>query len=147
MKKEGKNPTTEEIAIANENRKEEILYQATTKDVMKAIDQEYDLIDNRDLDYETQLKWAFIRAIELAKTPADALMVFMDECCFGEEEEILAFDKALELCKFKEDVLSIMGIIFNWEPDLEYERFFIKIFKRGHELPSAPDENNEENED
>jgi hypothetical protein len=142
MKKTTKKPTVKEIANANKKRKKTILSQTTTKDVLNTLNDTYDLIDNHNLDYDYQLKWAFLRAIELAKTPSDAMMIFKDSCILDEPEEDLAFDKALDLCKHKEEVQEIMNEVCSWEPTLEYEKYFIKIFKRGHELPplSEPDE-------
>lgn len=138
MKETTKKPTAKEVANANKKRKKTILSQTTTKDVLDALNERYDLVDNHNLDYNYQLKWAFLRAIELAKTPSDAMMIFKDSCISDEPEEDLAFDKVLYLCKYKEEVQEIMNEVCSWDLSLEYEKYFIKIFKRGHELPCCP---------
>ena len=84
------------------------------------------------------------KIILLAETVDDVWWDGVVEADPGSEREGRAFDKILSLCKDKEDVEAIMERIFSWNASLDFERFFVEIFKRGRELPEREREPEED---
>lgn len=112
---------------------------------------EKDEVENKESLGDAVLTWEKIvtLALDKANSKEDAWLVMISRYCdLGSKEFMAAFDKYLELCKFKEEVEWLMGQICKWLGgcgDLEYEKYFLKIFQRGRELPNKSEES--ENKD
>lgn len=110
----------------------EIMAAKSTQDVIEKIDC---LSYNDNLDYEAELKWAYLRALELADVIDEALEVFYENTNKSEAVKKLAFDKALQLCKSKTNVQYVLiALCVSDDVSLEYEGYFAQIFRRAKEL-------------
>lgn len=105
-----------------------------------------DSVEDKERLGDAALTWEKVAhlALEKAHSKEDILSVMTSGYCdFDSKEFAAALDKFLEFCKCKEDVEFIMyricGHICIFE-GLKSEEHFLKIFKRGHELPSCPKE-------
>lgn len=97
-------------------------------------------------EHDFTIENAAQKAISIAKSTSDAWDIlsctYLDVEC---KEFDMAFDKFLELCEYKEDVEWLMGQVCEWlsgSGRLEYEKYFLKIFQRVHELPHRSKETN-----
>jgi len=85
----------------------------------------------------TPITWEefFTKAFTLAKTK-DNISDLFHRVDYTSEEGLMLLDKFLELCQYKEDIEEEMDRIFDsLSASLEMEEHFIRMFKRGHELP------------
>ena len=137
----------EDIAKAKvlEDRRIAIKSAVNIKEIFKILDNGlFDTIDGISLKYEEYFRPAFKRAIELSETIYDAFDVFNDEIIEEPEKEI-AINKALSFAKDKEDVEKFLKVFieYTWGITLDSEKYLLKFFKRGHELPHRSPESNE----
>ena len=128
-------PSEKEIEEALKKRQEAIDAAKTTFEVIAVLDnQSMSPLRGVPLGYEQYFKPALLKAIDLARDSSDARSLFFDES-IEEDEEFAAFKKLLSFCKCKEDVEEAMEHITDCGGSLERERYYVEIFKRGHELP------------
>lgn len=107
----------------------------TFKEALEVADSDYN-----NETYFIEWKEFLDKALALVKTRenADTLMYRTDAFT---EDEFKVLDKFLELCEYKEEVEEMMARICEYceYGGLEFEEYFIRIFKRGHELPFRPE--------
>ena len=114
----------------------------TTEEMLQIWDQ--DEIENEERLGDAVLTWEKTArlALDKARSKENAWNVLMSRYCEVHSQEFLAaFEKFLEFCKYKEDVEWLMGQVCNWLSHcgkLDYEKYFLKIFQRGRELPRRP---------
>ncbi|MCK5320487.1 hypothetical protein KAJ61_03800 [Candidatus Parcubacteria bacterium] len=141
------NISKEDIAKAKilENCRKVIKSAISTKDIFRMLDNDLFDIKRVPLKYEEYFRPAFKRAIELSKTIHDAFDVFNDNDIKEPEKEI-AIDKVLSFARDKEDVEEFLKefIEYTWGITLDSEKYLLKFFKRGYELPHRLPEPNEE---
>jgi len=94
-------------------------------------------------DIEAGFEWNEVcaRALELARIPEDAWEVF-SRSTYG-APDIASFDKTLELCKSKEQVMNVMDALGQIGGDLALEECYKKLFIRAHELPDCAEDRKE----
>lgn len=125
-----------------------ILNATTTKEALTAIDECCASISNVP-KLDDYIERGMARAIGVAVTPNEAMGIFQTLRCGtylqSLEKEQLAFRKALELCKYKEDIEDeVMKYFYSNYPDLEDRFYFMEIFERGNMLGYKPQEESEE---
>lgn len=105
----------------------------TTQEVFKTWE-----LANEDDGAEAGFTWKKVcaRALELAKTPEDAWEVFVSSTY--DAPDTASFNKVLELCKSKEQILNVMDALGQVGGDLDFEECYKKLSQRASELPDCP---------